>query len=62
MVAVEVAVMRVTVRCTGRLKDGRLCDHVIAKVDVDQWEEKRMAGVEVECRRCGALTRLATFV
>ena len=56
-----VTTMRVTIRCSHHLKDGRLCGHVIAKVDCEEWEEKIMAGIEVECRRCGKLTKLNHF-
>ena len=52
----------VRVHCSGYLKDGRLCNHVVATIPIDEWEEQRKLGTTLECRRCGRVEKLATFM
>lgn len=54
--------MRVKVRCTGILRDGRMCNHVVATVDADEWEEQRNLSTTLECRRCGKVESLSRFM
>ena len=39
----------IEVRC-GNVRNGRVCGHLIAKVDADKYVS---GSVELECRRCG---------
>ena len=52
--------MRVGLRCMGE-KDGRLCNHLLCKVDVDRWEESLTDAVESKCPKCGKVYTLADY-
>lgn len=40
-------------------RDPRIaCDHVVVKLPLALWEQAIADEVEVECRRCGTLTKL----
>lgn len=59
-IRIEVA-MKVKVRC-GQVFRGRTCDHVIAVVPVDEWEEQRKLSTTIECKRCGNVEMLSRFM
>lgn len=51
-----------SIRCTFRMKTGRICNHVISVVRVDQWEAQRVLDTTIECKRCNNVFRLADFM
>lgn len=53
--------MRVQVRCAQYVK-GRTCNHVIATILVDEWEQQRALNTTVECKRCGNVEMLSRFM
>lgn len=54
--------MKVTIRCTARLKSGRLCDHKVIDFPEEEWETLRKSKAGVECRRCGTVYILKDFI
>lgn len=58
----EVGVVMVRVHCAGVKKDGRMCNHVVATVNIEQWELQRELDTTVECKRCGRVERLSKFM
>jgi phage FluMu protein Com len=46
-----VSVMNVRIRCTGKRKDGSLCDQLLAVMDVEQF----VGVVRIKCPRCGTV-------
>lgn len=57
----DVTVVRVKIRCSNYVK-GRTCDHVIATIDVEEWEEQRKLSTTIECKRCGNVEMLSRFM
>ena len=53
-------IVRVAVRCTGDYKGG-MCNALLAKVDVDRWEQAMTDAVEEKCDRCGRVYTLAEY-
>ena len=47
------AVVRVNVRCAGARKDGRICNKLLARVDLARWEETMTDAAEWACDGCG---------
>lgn len=49
----EVTIMRVGIRCSNVLTKGRrrgeTCNHLLARVDIDHWEEVMTEAVESKC-------------
>ena len=58
----EVSTATVKIHCSGYKKDGTLCDHVVATVAIDEWEQQRALNTTLECRRCGRVEKLAAFM
>lgn len=50
------------IRCTFRMKTGRICNHLISTVRGDQWEAQRVLDTTIECKRCNNVFRLADFM
>ena len=61
MVAVAVNTMLVSVRCTKLKKDGRICEALLVKVDLDRWEEDMESDAELFCDRCHNSWRLSDY-
>jgi hypothetical protein len=49
-------------RCKATRNDGKECGHVVATILVDEWPDQRRLGTRIECRRCGAVEKLAHFM
>ena len=58
----EVMMTVIRIHCSGYKKDGTLCNHVVATVAIDEWEQQRALGTTIECRRCGRVERLSQFM
>ena len=51
-----VTTMRFTVRCTGTKRDGRTCNKLIYRTNLEAWEREMLAGkIEIMCPRCGTI-------
>lgn len=49
-------VFRFKVLCTGKRKDGRICNEVLARTTLETWERQMHAGViQFKCPRCGTI-------
>ena len=59
---VQTEIIRVKVRCSSVRSDGRLCGHVVATIAVDEWEQQRELSTTLECKRCGHIEMLSTFM
>lgn len=57
----EVSIMRAAIRCTGTKKDGRLCNHLLCKVDIERWEETLTDARQDVCEGCGRVYTLAEY-
>lgn len=63
----EVKVMRVGVRCGNVLSKGKrrgeTCNHLLARVDIDQWEQAMTDAVEGKCPNddCGKVYTLGDY-
>ena len=56
------SVIRLRIHCAGYRKDGKLCNHVIATVPVDEWEQQRVLNTTIQCKRCGRVEILNRFM
>ena len=57
----KVAIVRVSVRCSGYLPDGRLCNHKLFEVDVDRWEAALTDAIEGKCEKCKKVYTLSEY-
>lgn len=63
MVAAPATTMtRARFRCPVRLRNGRLCDHVVTTIDLEAWEERLNDSVLIECAHCHSLGTLGEFM
>jgi hypothetical protein len=65
MVTMAPAEVFVQVLCGGFLKQGSLkgkpCQKPLARVSVSKWQESMNSVIEIQCPRCGDVTRLRDF-
>lgn len=55
--------MRVVVRCSGWIaKRNRLCNRVVALVDIARWEQDMASEAELCCESCGKRYTLAEYL
>ncbi len=57
---VRPAVSRITIRCTV-IRKGRLCDHVVATVPLEAWEQSIIDGITFQCGTCGKVYSMLDF-
>lgn len=48
------AMMKIAIRCTYTFSDGHLCNHVIARIPVEKWEDEGVKAIEGYCKRHNA--------
>lgn len=54
--------VKIVVQCNGQRKSGERCNHVVARVPRDDWEQELRSGIEFECKSCGKVATLANFL
>lgn len=56
------APMRVAMRCSRVLPSGLICNHKVASYELEDFEKAVLHRIEIECRRCGNVAKMADFM
>ena len=56
----RVATSRITIRCTV-IRKGRRCDHIVATIPLEAWEQSIIDGITFQCGTCGKVYSMLDF-